>query len=64
MTRTYALKRLLEHGAMRASDVIDCTRWKPSQVYRTAQHLIDQGIVERKVVAKRDGCRVAYEAVV
>lgn len=63
MTRTYALKRLLEHGRMRASDVIECTRWKPSQVYRTAQHLIDQGLVERRIVPKRDGCRVAYEAV-
>lgn len=32
MTKTYALKRLLEHGPMDVAAITDCTRWNPMQV--------------------------------
>lgn len=31
MTRTYALKRLLEHGPMTPAEIVECTRWTARQ---------------------------------
>lgn len=63
MSKTYALKRLLEHGPMTPGEIVRCTRWTKREVYGTAQHLIEKGLIESRAVPKRDGCRVAYEAV-
>ena len=39
MTRTYALKRLLEHGALTVQQMIEITGWKPKQVWGTIQQM-------------------------
>ncbi len=35
MTRTYILKRLLEHGELTVKQMIEITGWKPKQVWST-----------------------------
>lgn len=48
MTRTYALKRLLEHGPMTPVEIRDCTRWSIKDVHRTLEHLLTFEIVTRR----------------
>lgn len=45
MTRTYALKRLLEHGPMTAKEIRDCTRWTSKQVHQVIDHLLAAGLI-------------------
>jgi DNA-binding MarR family transcriptional regulator len=45
MTRTHALKRLLEHGPMDRRDLIDITGWKPRQLESALDELMYAGIV-------------------
>ena len=45
MTRTYALKRLLEHGPMTAKEIRDCTRWTSKQVHQVLDHLLASGLI-------------------
>lgn len=47
MTRTYALKRLLEHGPMSAKEIKECTRWTTDQVHKTLDNLLDSEVVTR-----------------
>lgn len=39
MTRTYALKRLLEHGELSSKEIEEITRWTTKQVWATIQAL-------------------------
>lgn len=39
MTRTYALKRLLEHGELSAKEMYEITGWTQDQVWATIQRL-------------------------
>lgn len=62
MTRTYALKRLLEHGPMTALEIHECTRWPTDTVRRALDELLVQGVVRRRQCAQgRTG--YAYVAV-
>jgi DNA-binding MarR family transcriptional regulator len=45
MTRTYALKRLLEHGPMTPREICDCTRWTSKQVHQVLDHLLASGLI-------------------
>ena len=55
MTRTYALKRLLEHGPMTAKEIRDCTRWTSKQVHQVIDHLLAAGLIR----GSGDGYEVA-----
>lgn len=45
MTRTYAAKRLLEHGGLNMAELVQITGWTYRQVEKTVQMLKAQGIV-------------------
>lgn len=45
MNRTYAAKRLLEHGALTADEFKEITGWEPRTAERTLQQLLDTGTV-------------------
>jgi DNA-binding MarR family transcriptional regulator len=47
MTRTYALKRLLEHGPMTPKQIRDCTRWTLKQVHQVLDCLLSNELVRR-----------------
>lgn len=47
MTKTYALKRLLEHGPMDVAAITDCTRWNPMQVKGAIEGCLHQGLIRR-----------------
>jgi hypothetical protein len=51
--RTYALQRLLQHGAMNRGDLIAVTGWGEHRLDRILTHLVDAGRVER---ATMTGC--------
>ena len=45
MTRTYALKRLLEHGALTPTQMRQITGWTIKQVHGTLDQLLSTGLV-------------------
>jgi len=47
MTRTYALKRLLEHGPMTPKQIAECTRWTSRQVHKVLDQLLITETVRR-----------------
>jgi predicted transcriptional regulator len=47
MTRTYALQRLLQHGAMSRTELAQVTGWAEKTLDRTLTWLTDAGRVER-----------------
>lgn len=47
MTRTYALKRLLEHGPMTRREIRECTRWTVRTTGHALETLLAQGLVRR-----------------
>lgn len=53
MCRTYAAKRLLEHGPLTFAEMLEITGWKLKQVDGTLQKLIKQGFVKRMSGARR-----------
>lgn len=53
MTRTYALKRLLEHGGMNWADLRDCTRWSGSVLSKALQQCMATGVVVRRTLPGR-----------
>jgi len=61
MTRTYAIKRLLEHGPMELADIADCTGWGRGAVKCALRHCLQAGTVRRVPTASR--FRFQYEAV-
>lgn len=58
MTRTYCLKRLLEHGAMTAAELIACTGWRWTSVEAALRNLMDSGLVEAVPIGRH---RNAYQ---
>lgn len=46
MTRTYALKRLLEHGSMTSAELIAVTGWRWNAVRAALENLMGAGVVE------------------
>lgn len=64
MPRTYALKRLLEHGPMRRAEIVEHTGWGRRVFERALQHCLATGVVVKRIDpaarCKRD--RVVYEA--
>lgn len=63
MTRTYALKRLLEHGAMTPAEIVRCTRWEIRQVQSALCELKKCGLVRRVRRHETNTLGFAYEAV-
>lgn len=57
MTRTYALKRLLEHGPLTTRQICVITGWTSKQVH----HAID-GMLESEVVVMLRGSRTKWHA--
>jgi len=53
MKRTYAVKRLLEHGPMTRPELLDCTRWSGRQLSHTLDHVVRVGVVRRVRVPGR-----------
>lgn len=47
MTHTYALQRLLQHGAMSRTELAQVTGWAESTLDRTLTWLTDAGRLER-----------------
>lgn len=47
MPRTYAAKRLLEHGALSMAQFEEITGWKKRHAHRTMQNLVDAGVVHK-----------------
>lgn len=47
MTRTYALKRLLEHGELTSKEMLEITGWTYKQVWATIQSLQKTHIVRK-----------------
>jgi hypothetical protein len=47
MTKTYALKRLLEHGELSAKQMIEITGWTHRQVWGCLQQLQKTQVVRR-----------------
>ena len=47
MNRPYALKRLLEHGALTYTEMREITGWKPYQLYRAVNSVRKAKIVRR-----------------
>lgn len=45
MTRTYALKRLLEHGPLTVSEIVDCSGWTLPQAAAAIQNGLVTGVV-------------------
>ena len=45
MKRTYAMKRLLEHGALSFGELVEITGWKASQVSTTLYSMQCQGLI-------------------
>ena len=59
MTRTYALKRLLEHGALTYTEILEVTRWEKKSAKDAIKKLLKCGLVKRTTV---HGCaRFCYE---
>lgn len=47
MTRTYALKRLLEHGELSSKEIEQITFWTTKQVWATLQRLQKTEVVRK-----------------
>ena len=48
MTRTYALKRLLEHGGLTYGQMIAITGWPRRSVASALRRLDEAGLIERQ----------------
>jgi len=47
MTKTHALRRLLEHGPMTRPEIVECTRWTSGAVGNALGRCIRSGYVVR-----------------
>lgn len=59
MTKTYALKRLLEHGELRFREIVEITGWKPSEAWSAIQCLMRKEIVSSDGIYQRTVYRLA-----
>lgn len=60
MSKTYALKRLLEHGPMRFAEIVECTGWE----YRQVEVALLALLQSRRIKCRKDFHRWSrYEAV-
>jgi len=50
MPRTYAAKRLLEHGPLTTPEFVEITGWQQRQAERVLQQLLDTEVVSFKKV--------------
>ncbi len=48
MTRTYALYKLLEHGPLTLSEIVEICGWSKRTCSRAIWRLIEQGMVRRE----------------
>ena len=48
MTRTYILRRLMEHGPLTLREIVEITGWPPKLCWNTVHRLLDQGVVVLK----------------
>lgn len=48
MTKTYALKRLLEHGPLTVGEVIEITGWPYCSGRKVLYRLVELGLVDKK----------------
>ena len=53
MTRTYAAKRLLEHGPLTLREFVSITGWEYHASQRTLEQLIETGIVVSERLARK-----------
>jgi len=44
MKKTYAAKRLLEHGPLTEQEFLEITGWQPKEASRALQQLLDTGV--------------------
>lgn len=58
MNRTYAAKRLLEHGPLTQSEFLEITGWEQRQAARVLQQLLDTQVVSYQYqwAQKRSRC--------
>ena len=47
MTRTYAAKRLLEHGPLTGSEFLEITGWPSESAWSALRSLVETGIAVR-----------------
>jgi len=48
MTRTHALKRLLEHGGLTRKEIVEITGWTADKVRYTLSHLAETDQIQKK----------------
>lgn len=58
MTRTYALKRLLEHGALTRPEIVAITGWSENAVRSAIARLMEYQLIRRTKRQRRS----VYEA--
>jgi len=47
MTRTHALKKLLEHGGLTRREIVEITGWNEKQVHFTLAYLAQNEIIKK-----------------
>jgi predicted transcriptional regulator len=48
MTKSYALKKLLEHGALKRHEIVEITGWTKAHVHSVLQYLDEIGVIKRE----------------
>jgi len=48
MSRSYALRKLLEHGALTRREIVEITGWKEKQVHFTLAYLSQIGVIVKQ----------------
>jgi predicted transcriptional regulator len=48
MIRAYALRELLNHGALTKMEILEITGWPPQNVRYTLSHLSETGQIKKK----------------
>jgi predicted transcriptional regulator len=48
MSRTHALKKLLEHGPLTRREIVEITGWKAKQVHFTLAYLSQTGAIVKQ----------------
>jgi len=62
MTKTYALKRLLEHGPMNLASIRECTIWSRHEVRNAVRTCLKYGEIRRLRAAASSKAKYDYEA--